>query len=815
MGLFFAKKIEDPEEAYSRLISVDPKASTAALEEFQNNLDSKLTLLLCQKFILDETTLDIRLKILKVFAAKTSVFNNMDIKEILKLTKIQGPKYREAFKDVFGRLDENHLSPLEEHMEHTTDPEIHIILQSAIEATGIVDKHLTKWKTYPLAEKLLHLEKMVRVQSTKLYPILFEILQDEARKTDEKKALQSKLSSLLEIIKDPAFLELAIRKMPNIDPITWSPLFRCLQQQGEAFFKSLFTGFAERGEVFKYKAIQVIQELTNPLAFNYLFPSLFDKSKRVPDAAQKAIEEIIKKVVGEFEVLPPEEKRKPETLEKLTPYAEKIIEFISQPKIKPFAFLGECLLRLGQLNEEICFKAFPKIWELSQASLISFIRTKDVTERKAFLIRAARFPLVETGRTVLIFIQALKSEDFAVNSLDELIQSHVRALPEGLLNDLIQCAFAIRPKNVIENAIHIADPDSKVKIIEGIALSGIPDILPIVLKLKSDPDPKVRGAIFKALSSSALPPETSNQILTHFLGDPNPDIVLETIATLRDGDHQGSLLVLNKLLVTTRDEKIKRATAEAVSLITKKKLFKSFDQINDQTKRAILGSLLRIDPGFIEEMFADLSAPEVEKRKLAAKILNLIWAQIPDEKRLPVEEGIRNPDPFVRAVFTKLSVVYSPQTAKEILAETLSDEDPRVRANTIEAIGMLKDEDLLTKVNLLVNDSHHRIRANALVLLWKFGSQRPDSAIYEMLKGNKSTQIAAIYACSEFKEQRFLQLILPYLRNPDPYLRKIAIRHLAKFPPTLNPIDHIKNLKNDPDEGVKQLVAVIMLAKPK
>ena len=75
MGIFFAKKIDDPEEAYSRLISGDAKASVSALEEFQGNLDSKLIAFLCNKF-LEETPLDIRLKILKIFAAKSSVFTN-------------------------------------------------------------------------------------------------------------------------------------------------------------------------------------------------------------------------------------------------------------------------------------------------------------------------------------------------------------------------------------------------------------------------------------------------------------------------------------------------------------------------------------------------------------------------------------------------------------------------------------------------------------------------------------------------------------------------------------------------------------------
>ncbi|MBF0409169.1 MAG: HEAT repeat domain-containing protein [Candidatus Riflebacteria bacterium] len=810
MGIFFAKKIENPEEAYSRLISGDAKASVSALEEFQGNLDSKLIAFLCNKF-LEETTLDIRLKILKIFAAKSSVFTNPDLVELLKLTKIQGPKYREAFKDVFGHLDENRLRPLQECMASTTDPEIHIILQSAIEATGIVDKHISKWKTYSLPEKLQHIDEMVRLQSTKLYPIFFEIIQDDPQKSEDKKVLQTKLSTLFTVIKDPAFLELAIRKLPNIDQNVWSTLFKCLQQHGEAFFKALFTGLPERGDAFKLKTMQVLQELGNPLCFPYLLPILFDKAKRIPDATQKAIEEIVRKNASEIEALDPVERDRPEIAEKIAFFTDRILDFLEQPKVRPFPFLGESLLRFGVIHEDTLIRSFFWIVELSQGAFLSYIRSVEATKRKAIMKRAVCDKKIENAKAALAFITSFKAENYTVETIDELLRADISGLPDEVLKELLKTAFAVRSRSDVEASIQLAPPEARARIVEILSSSGIPDVFPLIIKMKNDPDQAVRKAIFKVLSSAAFPPEVTSQILGHFLNDPNQETVLETVLILKDSEHQNALLLLNKLLVSTSDEKIKKATAEAVSNITRRKLFKTFDQVNDMTKQAILSSLLKIDTNFINEMSADIDSEDPEKRKMAAKILRIMWSKIPEENKLPVEKGIENENPWVRSVFVKIVGQYYRDKAPEIIAKTIDDPDPRVRANSIEVITSLKMQDLVQRLQLMIADPHHRIRANALIAMWNFGSQRPDSAIYEMLKPqNKLMQLAAIYAMGEFKEARFFQLLQPLLRNPDPVLRKSTLKSIAKFPLDLKPQDYIKGFVNDPDAGVKQMAVVLM-----
>lgn len=91
-----------------------------------------------------------------------------------------------------------------------------------------------------------------------------------------------------------------------------------------------------------------------------------------------------------------------------------------------------------------------------------------------------------------------------------------------------------------------------------------------------------------------------------------------------------------------------------------------------------------------------------------------------------------------------------------VLDTLLSDSDARVRANAVEAMWHIPPEVTLSRYQQALEDTHHRVRANALVGLSFAGDPRSLSGLIDMAEaGEGMVRLAAFWAMGRTGDSRF------------------------------------------------------------
>ncbi|MGH7830450.1 MAG: HEAT repeat domain-containing protein, partial [Candidatus Binatia bacterium] len=118
------------------------------------------------------------------------------------------------------------------------------------------------------------------------------------------------------------------------------------------------------------------------------------------------------------------------------------------------------------------------------------------------------------------------------------------------------------------------------------------------------------------------------------------------------------------------------------------------------------------------------------------------------------------------------------------LMEALEDPDPRVVANAIESIGLLKDAKSISILLPFLSHANHRIRANAAVALHPFWATRKKVlAVIEELFSSSSVleRSAGIYVIGQLKLHRYEKALLELLESKNPKLVQHACVALARM----------------------------------
>ncbi|MBF0546020.1 MAG: HEAT repeat domain-containing protein [Candidatus Riflebacteria bacterium] len=800
-------------EAFIQLKSKDEKVKTSAIQAFYSAMSDEIVSYLCEKYV-DEDSLT-RQRILEVFAffrKKTKLTNDIIIK-ILKLLSVPEIIFPE-FKDIFHGLDEIGIKPLQEFQCVTKDPQVHVLLKECIDATGLVDAIIKKWQAATPSQKIVMLDDFTKFQHPKIYPHIIEQLRDTPSKSDEKKLMYLRLISVLERFHDPQFMDFVLPELPNVEPGLWPPLFRALQVHGKVFFERLFDNFTAKPETFKWRTAFVLDEIVNLDAYSFIFPLLSEKSKRIPPLAKSIIEKTIKRFSLDFEKRRAATgKTESEVFQEIAFFTNPIRDFFSYNDPKLFPFLGEGLLRLGTLNEEILLENLFFIVSNSLDHLTNFLKIKDSDKRRSILIKAwcHKLPMTREGATII-----LKNckEDYAGEVFDLLITEFAHLLPLDYREEAFKLANMLRPKEVLGRALQNKDPKIRAEIVKILGKNCGSEILPLLLSRKNDTDPQVKAVLIEILQAPMFSSPEATEALTDFLLDTDPGIVLKAIGIARNIDHPSALVKLNLLLAKAVLPAIKSSALNAITGLTRKKLFNNFEQMSNESRYSIVSSLVKLDVNFLNDMGRDFASDNSEKRRMAAKILALLCDTIPTEKVVDLETGVNNPDPFLRSIFAKILARIGKVNEIELLFKLMKDEDLRVKANAIEAIGIAKNNVQIEYVQQLMpmlTDTNHRVKANTLITLFRFAMLQPDGYLSEMLRQpNKNMHLAALFAIGEMPEVRFLPVLLNYLKNSDPDYRRNAVRSLGKFTNNYLAIENIRKLRFDPNEMVRRIVTEVL-----
>jgi HEAT repeat protein len=814
---WFSRKITDPNEAFTRLISSDKKTSTGAVDDFVANLNHDFVAWLCSKFE-ENATLDTRLRILEIFTQRREALSADDLREILKLLVHPEAVLREAFKEILMGIDEERLRPLTEVLATSTNPEIRSTVQYCIEKSGIIDTFLKRWSEYSSKEKILFLEQIVILQNPRIYPIFLDILKEEVidSKKEEKKIIQVEFSKHIDKIKDPSFLDVCLKNLSGIDTNMWYPVFKCLQQQGDPFFKQIFEGLERRNETARLKILTLIEKLTDPLSYPYLFPFLLDKSKTVPPVVTNTINMIIKKFAEELDGMPEATRNSTQMLERINFFVGPLEKHFSDTYIQASKIISECLLRLGRHHQEIILRNFPKILKYNESYLTNYVKGLEPNDRKEMLINACCYSKIETGKAALTLLSN-PSENFIIETLNSLLLEHFMKVPPAIQGEVISLMMDPRLKRFIEEVLYHNDPQLRLRILQILGDSGSPNALQILNSKMRDPDYSVRSGILKLLQMKHFCNDTGTEALMEFLKDTEPKIVLETIDILKSRDHPKIISSLTRLL-SIKDQQIKTSAHQAIAFITRRKFLTGFDHMNAETRTAIGTSLIRMDSSFLADMTRDLSDQDQRNRIKAAKVLEVLCDHIPPELKTDLIVAIQDPDPMVRSVVIMgLGKIGGPSVAN-MLVNFLKDQDDRVRANAVEAMGVVADISLVEPILPLLYDKNNRVRGNTIITLWRLGYYQIYEAIIDMLRNpDKWMRASAAFALGELRDTRFIPVLISAIRDPDADVRRNVIRSLGRCTDAYSLAPYIRPMRFDPDEGVRQAVSDILTAaaKPK
>lgn len=142
-----------------------------------------------------------------------------------------------------------------------------------------------------------------------------------------------------------------------------------------------------------------------------------------------------------------------------------------------------------------------------------------------------------------------------------------------------------------------------------------------------------------------------------------------------------------------------------------------------------------------------------------ARMLDILSKSMDPEKLATMLSSmIEHPDERLRSKVALLCGPLGRGYAKRI--ELLKDQDPRVRANAVEALWGRKDPESLQLLREACNDPHHRVAANAFYGLYLGGDV---AAIRGILKLARETdlprQLAGIWLLGQTGDPRFLPII--------------------------------------------------------
>ena len=204
---------------------------------------------------------------------------------------------------------------------------------------------------------------------------------------------------------------------------------------------------------------------------------------------------------------------------------------------------------------------------------------------------------------------------------------------------------------------------------------------------------------------------------------------------------------------------------------------------------AIARQLVKIEPILDIKMMRRLlesrgNTDDLYKRVDNTKGIRLleIMAAVSDGARiLPVmSQLLRHSNPKIRSK-AALLVGRTNKNCKWV-EQRLGESDPRVRANAVESLWGLESPDAKSVFWGAVNDPDNRVAGNALMGLYRLGEPASIPLMVDMLSHAQSDfRGSGIWLMGETGDPRFLSVLARTISDPDPQVRALAFRAIAKL----------------------------------
>ncbi len=250
-----------------------------------------------------------------------------------------------------------------------------------------------------------------------------------------------------------------------------------------------------------------------------------------------------------------------------------------------------------------------------------------------------------------------------------------------------------------------------------------------------------------------------------------------------------------------------KATAEiAAKIIVEKGRGRLMSQINvlpDKLKEELGNILIKNDSKFLDEIEAKVASTDPKARTQIIKLLTYLSKNDRAKILSLLKKFVKNPDPHIRADFTKLMEIVGGPDIVEYLIPLINDENPRVKANAVEVIAALDLKEISNMLLPLTSHINNRVRANAIIALYKLGNPNVVVGLSEMLRSSdKWMRASATYALGEISDPRVLPLLYTVLNDGDHDVIKNAFRVIKKIGDAES-IKHLTKFLNHENKSIK------------
>ncbi len=139
----------------------------------------------------------------------------------------------------------------------------------------------------------------------------------------------------------------------------------------------------------------------------------------------------------------------------------------------------------------------------------------------------------------------------------------------------------------------------------------------------------------------------------------------------------------------------------------------------------------------------------------------------------------REKDPYLISVMLKsLGIARSGEYVPNITAFLINSDD-RVRANAVEALGMIRGGSIIDFIEPMKEDVSHRVKLNVLTILYE---KRGEEAVKDFIRlskhENKDIRAATAFSLHKVHSKKVFSVLISLLRDKEAIVRKNAVRSL-------------------------------------
>jgi len=192
----------------------------------------------------------------------------------------------------------------------------------------------------------------------------------------------------------------------------------------------------------------------------------------------------------------------------------------------------------------------------------------------------------------------------------------------------------------------------------------------------------------------------------------------------------------------------------------------------------IAAQVAEIDPSFVGLLIEDLDSGDSTRTARIAKLLGEV--EIQEHHLKPILRNFKHLPLRVQANVARAVGTLKPERA--IVEELMSGAQDRVRANLIESLLLADYPDIRPILEVGIQDSNNRVRANAALGLYRLDDPRGEETLAAMLRSPDGRfPISACWAAGQARAEKLAPTIKALAMSREDALRRAAQKALSRI----------------------------------